>query len=319
MTHFDRPESDARRATLNLARDTALWDALLDAHSRPTLYRVFETTVAANAWDAALEPLHPAWRALGFPIMADLDRADVRVLPPDERDYAGVFFGAVKACWESFIDPRSMAGDSLRNGLEIAQMRRRAQLATEPLPLGLPPQSLAVRLPTLRLPDRDPREFTSLLLRPLTPPTGAAPLFDLELTLSAEGLYVHVRPCDADGEPLRARSSIYDSPGCTLLSATWADLGLGDHGPYVQLHDRHTSAVTPTLGSAFDVRFVSGAQRAALLLCTQHDIVRLELADIGDSLSVSIECPGRAARQSAQISYLDRAMAPSPPRTLSPA
>lgn len=313
MSHFDRPEPEARRAALTAERDAALWEALLDAPSAAALYRIFESTVAANGWDAALMPIHSRWKALGYTIMSHLDQVDVDALPASEREYAGHFFRAAHDCWTATSLPNTSERVALRRDLERAQALRVAQLATEPLPLGLPPQSLAVRLPTVPLEGRDAREYTVLLLRPLTPPAGAAPVYQLDFSLSPEGLYVHVQPCTHDGEPLQRTGPTRFAPGCTLISATWSDLGLGEHGPYYNVRDVGTQAIEPRLGISTELRFVSGAQRAALLLCTQHDIVRIEMADAGHELTVALECPGRASRLAQSISYCDRALLPQAP------
>ncbi|XAI97095.1 hypothetical protein [Dolichospermum phage Dfl-JY45] len=315
MSTFDRPDTDPRLRALNAERDLALWDALLDAPNKSALYRIIESTIAAHGWDAALTKLTPHWLATGHGLVPRLADADTGALPLEDRDYAGAFFKAASACWASLTATSAVDRQALRIELEMAQERRRAQLATEPLPLGLPPQSLAVRLPTVPLPDRDSRAYTVLLLRPGAAPAIAAPVYQLDLAVSPDGLYVHVAPCTADGQPMRGRSPLHDSPGCTLLSATWSDLGLGEQGPY---HLVNSAGVTsPALGDSFEVRFVSGSQRCALLLCTQYDIVRVEIGDLGAELSVALECPGRASRHTATINYTDPALLPAAATSLS--
>lgn len=309
MSTFDRYDENDRLRVLNAERDITLWDALLDAQNTQALHRIVESTIAANSWDAALAPIATHWRALGHALVPCLEKADPSALQSEDRDYAAVFFAAAAQCWAALTAPSETDRTTLRAALETAQERRRAQRVTEPLPLGLPPQSFGVRLPTLPLPGRDPRSYTVLLLRPSSAPADAAPLLQFDLGVSPEGLYAHVTPCNEDGHPMRPLSALHDAPGCTLLSATWSDLGLGDHGPYYYLHANGTR--TPTLGDSFEVRYICGAQRSALLLCTQHDIVRVELADLGHALSVRLECPGRAGPHVATIDYDDRALARS--------
>jgi len=323
MSPFDANEQALRLRALARERDIPLWAALLDAADSTQLYRIFESTVLSNGWETALHAIDPKWRGLGTEVLSQLNRAETAVLKISESEqrYAAAFFNIASTVWMSFRDDVPAAQRrAIRSALQREQALRIRQAATEKLPLGLPSQALATRLPCVPIFGRDSREHTTLLLAPADPPHTSAPLLEVLLRVDSVGLLLHVTPCDHSGVALRRPHAAADSPGRTLTSATWEDLGLGVTGPYVLIRHAGDDWVTPTLAESFDVRFVSGTDRAALLLCTQFDSVRVEFIDQGCGLACKVSCTSAGVLTHAQLRYDDAALCgpPSRPRTHSP-
>lgn len=297
MSHDHLDSVDHRHATI------ALWNALLDVPDLNSLHRVFETTILANEWEHALPD---GWRGLGFAALslaATTTPPNIDALPIDERAYARAFFGAVADVSETLSPNATLAHrERARLALEAEHARRVAQSATAPLPLGLPAPTFAVRLPTLPTAEgHDPRESTTLLLRPRTPhPT--APVLAVECQLWPSGLNLQITPCDRHGEPLSRPHATADAPGQSLAHATWDDLGLGANGPFISIDDTHI------LGDAFDVRHVAGTDRSALLLCSRYDAVAIELEDAGEAIRCTIRCASAAAPITTELRYDSRAL-----------
>lgn len=303
MTHFDHAPDDAARSNAHaLARRIPLWSALLDVQDGEQLYSIFETTVTANGWAAALPP---AWRAYGHQVFA---MANADQLTGPDADYAREFFDATLEM-DTAVSPTRTAEQraEARRNLEAAQLIRIAQAATAPLPLVQPPP-FAARLPTAFL-DRDRMQ---LVLMPRAAGRGYPPLIEAIVRVHPAGFAIDLLPCDGRGRPLPSASAIHHSPGMTPIQLLWVDLGLGESGPYCEVRDRDTGDFAPSLGSSFEIRFVAGDDRAVALLCSAHDAVRIELSDCGDRMRFAVSCASAPTPAPVELLYADLAPKAAP-------